>query len=275
MGKKVTRSQTNDIVSSLEEFSDQKILGLEETCSYTHDDINKLLRSDAFPGETVIKGPDPLMKADLVSPNWIAFPEYPFTLGLKYPFPDIVSDFFKVTGISFIQAMPIIWRVLYWINQMNQNKKLNIGIGELASVYDLSTYGSSRFLFKVKPGKNHLVLKSKRNDGPWKERFFFVKRASIPDGNLWPQEWVLQGRAIVIFRFSFYSDTYIPFSFFFDSAPRFEELAPESADTEEKIRSVFALSDIERSFRLELFPTQEASSNSEMTSGIFPFTLIL
>ena len=97
---------------------------------------------------------------------------------------------------------------------MNQNKKLNIGIGELASVYDLSTYGSSRFLFKVKPGKNHLVLKSKRNDGPWKERFFFVKRASIPDGNLWPQEWVLQGRAVVILRFYFYSDTYVTFFFF-------------------------------------------------------------
>ena len=212
MGKKVTRSQANDIVSSLEEFSDQKILGLEETCSYTHDDIDKLLRSDAFPGETVIKGPDPLLKADLISPNWIAFPEYPFTLGLKYPFPGIVSEFFKVTGISFIQAMPIIWCVLYWINQLNQSKKLYIGVEELASVYDLSTYGSSRFLFKVKSGQNHLVLKSKRNDGPWKERFFFVKRASIPDGKLWPQEWILQGRVLILFKLST-SDTYVPFSF--------------------------------------------------------------
>ena len=111
MGKKITRSQTNDVVSSLEEFSDQKILGPEEISSFTRDDITRLLQSDAFPGETIIKGPDPMLKADLTSPNWIAFPEYPFTLGLK-----LVSEFFKVTGISFIQAMPIVWRVLYWIN---------------------------------------------------------------------------------------------------------------------------------------------------------------
>jgi hypothetical protein len=207
MGKKVTRSQTNDVVSSLEEFSDQKILGPEETSSYTRDDITRLLQSNAFPGETIIKGPDPMLKADLISPNWIAFPEYPFTLGLKYPFPGIVSEFFKITGLSFIQAMPIIWRVLYWINLLNQNKKLNIGVEDLASVYDLSTYGSSRFLFKVKPGQNHLVLRSKQNDGPWKERFFFVKRASIPDGDLWPQEWILKGRVLTSFIL-FDSDTY-------------------------------------------------------------------
>ena len=102
-----------------------------------------------------------MLKADLISPNWIAFPEYPFTLGLKYPFPGIISEFYKVTGLSFIQAMPIIWRVLYWINQLNQSKKLNIGVEEVASFYDLSTYGSCRFLFKVKPGHNHLVLRSK------------------------------------------------------------------------------------------------------------------
>ena len=93
--------------------------------------------------------------------------------------------------------MPIIWRILYWIHQLNEKKNLNIGVEEFASVYDLQTYGSSRFLFKVKPGQNHLVLRSKQNDGPWKERFFFVKRASIPDGNLWPEEWILKGRALI------------------------------------------------------------------------------
>ena len=190
----MTRSQTSDVVSPLDDFTDQKILGPEETSSYTREDITKLLQSDAFPGETIIKGPNPMLKADLISSNWIEFPEYPFALGLRYPFPGIISDFFKVTGLSFIQAMPIIWRILYWIHQLNERKNLNIGVGELASVYDLQTYGSSRFLFKVKPGQNHLVLRSKQNDGPWKERFFFVKRASIPDGSLWPQEWILKGR---------------------------------------------------------------------------------
>ena len=103
---------------------------------------------------------------------------------------------------------------------------------------------------------------------PWKERYFFVKRASIPDGKVWPQEWTIKGR-ILISSIMFGSDSY-NFSFC-DAAPKFEELAPGSADTEERIQAVLSLPDVERSFRLEFFPAQETSSNTEMTSGMFTF----
>ena len=145
-----------------------------------------MLESDVFPKGAIIKSPNVGLKSDLISPNWVAFPEYPFLLGLSYPFPGIIAEFFRDTKISFIQTMPVIWRILHWIHRLKVNKGLNIGLGELASVYDLQTYGSSRFLFKVKKGRIHLVLKSRQNDGAWKERFFFVKRESIPDGDLLP-----------------------------------------------------------------------------------------
>ena len=96
--------------------------------------------------------------------------------------------------------MPVIWRILYWINLLNEKNEIKIGVNELASVYDLQTHGSSRFLFKLKTGKNRLVLKSKQNDGPWKERFFFVKRKSIPNGEDLPAEWIRKGRNDFIFH---------------------------------------------------------------------------
>ena len=69
--------------------------------------------------------------------------------------------------------MPVVWRILYWIDHLNRSKCLNIGLNELACVYDLSTFGNSRFLLKVKTDRSPLVLKSKHNDGAWKGRYFF------------------------------------------------------------------------------------------------------
>ena len=109
-------------------------------------------------------------------------------------------------------------------------------------------------------------MKSKQNDGPWKERYFFVKRASIPDGDVWPQEWIIKGR-VSILSFMLGSDSYNFSSC--DAAPKFEDLAPGSADTEERIQGVLSLPDVDRSFRLEFFPAQETSSNTEMTSDMF------
>ena len=60
-------------------------------------------------------------------------------------------------------------------------------------------------------------------------------------------------------------------SFLFDIDPKFEELAPASDVTEEKVQSVLALSDVERSFRLEFFPVKETSSNTAMPLGMFSF----
>ena len=57
---------------------------------------------------------------------------YPFVLGLKYPFPGIIYKFFEIAQISYIQAMPIVWRVLCWIEKLNQPRGLDIGLSELA-----------------------------------------------------------------------------------------------------------------------------------------------
>lgn len=67
-------------------------------------------------------------------------------------------------------------------------------LSELAHIYELSTFRSSYFLFKVKTNKRHLSLTTKQNDGAWKYNFFFVKRESIPNGDLLPMKWVKKVR---------------------------------------------------------------------------------
>ena len=94
----------------------------------------------------------------------------------------IIADFFAITGISYIQTMSVVWRILYWIYTLNNNESMSLDVADIATMYDLQTFGSSSFVLKVKAGHPHLVLKTRHNDRTWKERFFFVKRSSIPNG---------------------------------------------------------------------------------------------
>lgn len=105
-------------------------------------------------------------------------------------FPRTVYEFFKIKKVSSIQAMPAVWRTHYWISWLNCSMGINIGLNELDNVYDLLTFGNSHFLLKVKTNMSTLVLKSKHNDGAWKEKYFFVRRNSIPNGNLLQKSWV-------------------------------------------------------------------------------------
>ncbi|KAJ0456486.1 hypothetical protein HanRHA438_Chr15g0713911 [Helianthus annuus] len=85
--------------------------------------------------------------------------------------------------------MPMIWRVLYTLERIIEQEGIDIGMAELAEMYDLTTFGSHRYLFKRKAGEDHPVLKVTKNDTNWKRRFFFVRRDTIPDGKDLPKEW--------------------------------------------------------------------------------------
>ena len=76
---------------------------------------------------------------------------------------------------------------------------MSLDVADIATMYDLQTFRSSRFVLKVKAGHPHMVLKTRHNDKTWKERFFFVKRSSIPHGIDLPYEWVTKGRTVLLF----------------------------------------------------------------------------
>ena len=143
-------SHKNILALPEDDFINQGIISHEETCSFGDNDIESLRLGGAFPSEAVFRPFDPLIQPDFVSPTWVCFPEYPFSMGLKYHFLGAFYEFIQVTSISNMQAMSIVWRIVYWIDQVNQSKDLDIGLSELASMYDLTTFRNSRFLLKVK-----------------------------------------------------------------------------------------------------------------------------
>lgn len=141
----------------------------------------------SFSPDTLFKPYDPLIQPNFISSSWVCFPEYPFSLGLKFPFSGVISEFFKVTKLPYIQVTPIIWRIMYSVEHLNQTHDRDMDLAKLSHVYDLSTFDNSRFLFKFKFNKSPLVLKTKHSDGAWKERYFFVRRDSIPNEDLLPK----------------------------------------------------------------------------------------
>ena len=84
------------------DFIEQNLLVNDEPWSYGDADNHSLFENGAFPEGTEIRPYDPKVKSDLISPTWIAFPEYPFTLGLKYSFSGLIAEFFETTKISYI-----------------------------------------------------------------------------------------------------------------------------------------------------------------------------
>ncbi|KAJ0867055.1 hypothetical protein HanRHA438_Chr12g0558731 [Helianthus annuus] len=85
--------------------------------------------------------------------------------------------------------MPMIWRVLITLEKIIEQQGIDLGMSELAEMYDLVSHGSHRYLLKHKPGEEHPIFKATKNDTNWKRRFFFVRRDSIPDGKDLPRKW--------------------------------------------------------------------------------------
>ncbi|MFS8020328.1 hypothetical protein Hanom_Chr15g01414271 [Helianthus anomalus] len=67
-------------------------------------------------------------------------------------------------------------------------------MSELSQLYNLVSHGSYRYLFKSKPQKPLPILKTTKNDTNWRNRFFFVRRDFIPNGNQLPKNLNTDGR---------------------------------------------------------------------------------
>ena len=83
---KYNSSFFNSIVPNATEFMAQNIPFAKQFCSFGMNDLERLRNSNIFPSGTEIRGYDFTVRPDLISPVWVAFPEYPCLLGLKYPF---------------------------------------------------------------------------------------------------------------------------------------------------------------------------------------------
>lgn len=122
-------------------------------------------------------------------------------LGLTYPFPPLITEFFKTSRLCYPQLSPMGWRLLFTLHRLNQHYGLNIGIPEISMIHQLRTHGFSRFVLQRRPGAPVLVPGITFNEKEWRNRFFFVKRSSIPNGESLPIKWVAKGRILGLFMY--------------------------------------------------------------------------
>ncbi|KAJ0637333.1 hypothetical protein HanOQP8_Chr17g0672581 [Helianthus annuus] len=111
-----------------------------EFCRFTDPEINRIRH--CFPAGTVFRAFDSSMKSDCVSDAWTSFPATPFLIGFSCPFPAFTQSFFTLTGMCYIQAMPMMWRVLYTLENIIEQEGVEIGMSELSQLYNLVSHGS-------------------------------------------------------------------------------------------------------------------------------------
>ncbi|KAF5785846.1 hypothetical protein HanXRQr2_Chr10g0433581 [Helianthus annuus] len=114
-------------------FKSQGIItdSTKERCIFTDPQIDRVRY--CFPANTVFKPYDPSALSDHTSDSWVAFPVTPFAIGYTYPFPFFTQSFFSLTGISYIQAMPMIWRVLHTLERIIKQERIDLGMAELGN----------------------------------------------------------------------------------------------------------------------------------------------
>ncbi|KAM0052827.1 hypothetical protein Hdeb2414_s0007g00252911 [Helianthus debilis subsp. tardiflorus] len=230
-----TRSRSNEPVPTI--VSQNLIREPEkEICSFNNADIAALKGSGAFPVGAVIRPFDREVRSDTSSDEWVCFFTYPFSLGLRYPFPPFISRFFELTGLSYVQTMPMVWRVLMVLDQIKSRHCPDLCIKDLPIAYRLRSHGNSHFLL-FSTSKNPLILKATKNEYQWQRKFFFVKRDSIDEGFDLPVRWLTNAN--------------------------FRDLAPPSAESQPRIKEVYRLPATERTFSLSLTNSSQKSS-SEM-----------
>ncbi|KAJ0807740.1 hypothetical protein HanOQP8_Chr00c002g0684171 [Helianthus annuus] len=186
------RSRSNEPVANLTSQNFRRE-PQNEICSFNNADIATLKDSGAFPAGVVIRPFDREVQSDASSNEWVCFLAYLFSLGLRYPFPPFVSRFFELTGLSYAQTMPIVWRVLMVLNQIKSRHCPNLCIEDLPITYRLRSHGNSRFLL-FSTSKSPLVLKATKNEDQWQRKFFFMKRDSIDKGFDLPVRRLTKGR---------------------------------------------------------------------------------
>ncbi|KAJ0726042.1 hypothetical protein HanPI659440_Chr12g0465761 [Helianthus annuus] len=165
----------------------------KEICSFDSAHLLALKTSGIFPEGTVFRPFDREIRSDMVSNEWLCFNAFPFTLGLRFPFPDFITEFFHITKISFSQTMPMLWRVLLVLDRIKNAHISERSVHGLPLAYWLRCHGSCRFLF-YSTSSDPLILRATRNEEEWKSKFFFVKRSSIPNGAEYPVKWLRKGR---------------------------------------------------------------------------------
>ncbi|MFS7968364.1 hypothetical protein Hanom_Chr09g00796561 [Helianthus anomalus] len=146
-----------------------------------------------------------------------------------------MMQFFRFTGLSFAQTIPMVWRVLIVLNQIKTFHFPDLCIEDISIAYRLCSHGNSRFLL-FSTSNNPLILKVTKNEDEWKRKFFFVRRDSIAEGD--------------------------------SPSANFKEITPPTAESKKRIKEIYKLPKSERSF------SSHQPSSSQYSSSNTSYILI-
>ncbi|MFS8007906.1 hypothetical protein Hanom_Chr14g01266501 [Helianthus anomalus] len=131
----------------------------KEVRSFDNANINALRTTGAFSDTAIIHPFDRSIRSDVSSEEWICFSSYPFSLGLRYPFPEFIMQIFRITSLCFAQTMPMVWKVLIMLNNIKTLHVPDLCMEDLPLAYRLRSHGNSRFLL-FSTSSNPLILKA-------------------------------------------------------------------------------------------------------------------
>ena len=185
--------------------------------SMVQNEVEEVLDEGNFPEGHVYRIPEEDERADAQDADWLAFFEYPFKIGHKFPFSSLVQDVLSFWRLSPSQIMPSGWRLLRSLDRIIDRFP---EIGFSFEVFEYNYYPfrsrSNLYSFRVRTGRKPLVSRLDVNDRGWKHRFFFVDVESLGFGTDCPflkTEWSSDSKCI--FVLVFLSSSLLMFLLFF------------------------------------------------------------
>ena len=139
--------------------------------------------------------------ADTLVEGWAALHMYPFLLGFRLPFPELVMSFLQTYKLPPSQLHPQVWQILYIFSNMSKAFNVKVNVGVLMSTYSISVGDTGVISLGKKKGVHPFLWDVNTEvDELWASKFFFVNVESASrfygDLNYLVVPWCTNGKIL-------------------------------------------------------------------------------
>lgn len=148
LGKHRTRLSSSLSGSPMSDFIEQNLLvsTLAETYNFTDKDIARMKSDELFSEGMVFRLFDSRLRSDHVSKIWVCFLRILFLSDFPIPFLFSLHGSLRLWS-ELCSDDANVWMVLFMRNKLVTSHNLQFNVYDLASVYKLRNYDSSRIIF--------------------------------------------------------------------------------------------------------------------------------
>ena len=147
-----------------------------------------------FPPGVKFRIPDENEGPEDCPPGYVIFYSYPFSIGFRFTFSEMVQDLLNALEVSPGQMTPSFWRLFKHLEDKTSEWVEPLSLSEVMSCYTSRMVVPGRVIQRINPGKPKLVLESSFSDKGWEWLYFFVKKSSLGREGIWLREgWNASG----------------------------------------------------------------------------------